>query len=267
MLPVINIGPLALPAPEFILLLGFWIGLEITEKQAPRYGAAHYRVTPSQIYSLVLVALVAGLVGARLVYAARSPAAFLASPLNLLALRPEMLDGLGGLVFALVGAAISLRARRMPLWASLDALTTFLAVLAVTLGLSHFASGDAFGVPSKVPWAIDLWGQHRHPSQVYETLAALMIAIATWPGGWISRRSEHPAGGENLDVRPGLRFWAFLALSAAARLFLETFRGDSTLLMGMFRQAQVIAWLVLAISLWQIGRRLRPSARTEGQTI
>jgi prolipoprotein diacylglyceryltransferase len=94
-----------------------------------------------------------------------------------------------------------------------------------------------------------------------------MIAIATWPGGWISRRSEHPASGESLNVRPGLRFWAFLALSAAARLFLETFRGDSTLLLGMFRQAQAIAWLVLAASLWQIGRRLRDPAHAEGQTI
>jgi phosphatidylglycerol---prolipoprotein diacylglyceryl transferase len=266
MLPVINIGPLALPAPEFILLLGFWIGLEFSEKQSPRY-----RVTPSQIYSLVLIALVAGLVGARLVYAARNLAAFLANPLNLLALRPEMLDGLGGLVFALGGAAIYLRIRHMPLWGTLDALTTFLAVLAVTLGLSHFASGDAFGAPSKVPWAIELWGEHRHPSQVYETLAALMIAIATWPGGWISRRSEYPVGGESdavrQAIRPGLRFWVFLALSAAARLFLETFRGDSTLLLGMFRQAQVIAWLVLAVSLWQIGRRLRAPAQAEGQTI
>jgi prolipoprotein diacylglyceryltransferase len=71
-----------------------------------------------------------------------------------------------------------------------------------------------------------------------------------WPGNRLARCA---AG------RPGLRFWVFLALSAAARLFLETFRGDSTIVLNMFRQAQLIAWPVLAVSLWQVGRRLTPS--------
>lgn len=49
----------------------------------------------------------------------------------------------------------------------------------------------------------------------------------------------------------------WLVLSAAARLFLEAFRGDSTLIFGSFRSAQVLAWLVLGLALWAIARRKR----------
>jgi prolipoprotein diacylglyceryltransferase len=247
MLPVINIGPLALPAPAFILLIGVWIALEMAEKQAELFGAS-----PRHIYNLTLTAILAGLVGARLAYAAQAPQAFIDSPLSLLSPRPEMLDSTGGIVLAVLAAAGYAWVRRVSIWPALDALTTLFAVLAVALGLSHFASGDAFGAPAQLAWSINLWGELRHPSQVYETLAALGTASLVWPGSRTAQYSQQ---------RPGLRWWVFLALSAAARLVLESFRGDSVLLLNMFRQAQVIAWLVLAVSLWQIGVRIKRSPR------
>lgn len=253
MLPILQIGPLAVPAPALIVLLGFWIGLELMEKQA-----SYFNVEPGPLYSLILVSVIAGLLGARFVYALRAPAAFLVNPLNLLALLPQMFDPTGGVLAALLAGLVYRWVKHMPLWPNLDALTSLFAVLGVALGLAHFASGDAFGAPTQVPWAINLWGEMRHPSQVYEVLAALLIAAAVWP---------HLRALPRLaQARPGLRWWIFLALSAGARLFLETFRGDSMLLLNVFRTAQVIAWLVLALSLWQIGRRLSPPASMAEET-
>lgn len=248
MLPVISIGPLALPVPQLLLLLGFWIGLELTERQAQRY-----RSQAGELYNLTLIAVVAGLIGARLAYAARAPGAFLENPLNLIALQPQMFEPTGGWIAALLAGLVYIWKRRVPFWPALDALTTLFSVLTITLGLAHFASGDAFGAPTRAPWAIELWGELRHPTQVYETLAALAIAAAVWPGGRISRVSEQQGGS-------GFRFWVFVGLTAGARLLLESFRGDSLLVLNLFRQAQVIAWLVLALSLWQIGRRMRPAS-------
>lgn len=244
MLPVLNLGPLALPVPHLLLIAGLWIGLELAEKHAERYGAQG-----SDLYNLVLTSGIAALIGARLGYAARSPAAFLENPLTLLAPRAQMLDATGGLIAALLATAGFLLIRRLPIWPVLDALTSLLAVMGVVLGLSHLASGDAFGAPAGVPWAIELWGAQRHPTQAYEIMAALAVAAATWPGGPLGRASQ-------TGRTAGLRFWSFLALSAAARLIIETFRGDSILWLNLFRQAQVIAWLLLAVSMWQIGRRL-----------
>jgi prolipoprotein diacylglyceryltransferase len=242
MLPVLQIGPLALPTPALLLLLGFWVALDLTEKLAQRFGA-----DARQIYNTTLVAVLAGLVGARLVYAARAPAIFLENPLDLVAPQPQMLDAASGALVGLLAAFAYGWLRKLPLWPTLDAAATLFSVLAIALGLAHFASGEAFGAPTRPPLAIQLWGEYRHPTQVYETLAALLIAAAIWPG---SRAVRYTL------ARPGFRFWIFLALSAAARLLLEPLRGDSILVWNMFRQAQLIAWLILAISLWQIGRRL-----------
>lgn len=244
MLPTLQLGPLVLPVPELLLLIGFWIGLEQTEKQSELFG-----VKAGPIYTMSLVAVIGGLIGGRLVYAAQSPSAFLSSPISLLSPRPQMLDGLGGLIAGAAVGLIYLRIKRLNLWQTLDALTTLLAILAVTLGLAHVASGDAFGAPANVPWAIPLWGELRHPTQIYETTVALMVAILTWSGGRVAKHSQ---------THPGFRLWMFIGLSAAARMVLETFRGDSILLLNSLREAQVIAWVVLGISLWQIGRRIHP---------
>jgi prolipoprotein diacylglyceryltransferase len=64
---------------------------------------------------------------------------------------------------------------------------------------------------------------------------------------------------QKADTRPGILFLRFAALTSGARLFLEAFRGDSTLMFGGLRMAQVIAWAVLAISLFLLDRRSRDS--------
>jgi prolipoprotein diacylglyceryltransferase len=47
----------------------------------------------------------------------------------------------------------------------------------------------------------------------------------------------------------GIACLTFIALTAAARVFLEAFRGDSTLIFGGLRLEQVLAWIVLAVAL------------------
>jgi prolipoprotein diacylglyceryltransferase len=196
--------------------------------------------------------LVAGVVGARLSYAAQSLPAFAASPGSLFMPTPSMLDPQGGLLMGLLAATIYGSRKGLKLWPTLDALTPGLAIFMSGLALAHLASGDAFGAPANLPWAIELWGERRHPSQVYELILAIAIAVAVWP--------RYPANATPARSTPaGLRFLAFLALSAAARLFLETFRGDSTLLAGRIPAAQVLAWLLLALCLWLIGRKWKPS--------
>ena len=52
MFPIIQIGPLSLPAPGLILLAGIWIGLTVAERFAPRFKA-----NSNQLYNLVFVVL------------------------------------------------------------------------------------------------------------------------------------------------------------------------------------------------------------------
>ncbi|HMR98633.1 MAG TPA: prolipoprotein diacylglyceryl transferase [Anaerolineales bacterium] len=106
------------------------------------------------------------------------------------------------------------------------------------LPLSHLAAGTAFGAPTTLPWGIELWNATRHPTQIYELIAALIIFASIW-----FRKSI---------LSPGILFLNFTALTAGARLFLEAFRGDSVFIFGGLRLAQVVAWVAMATAIYFI---------------
>ena len=248
MMPVLQIGPVALPLPSLLLIAGLWLGLELTERFASRHASTTGRPDASQVYNLIMLMLAAGLIGARLTYVLRYPSEFAASPTSLFSLDPGLLDPAGGLAGALIAGLVYGQRKKLAFWPTLDAVTPLLAVLAVALALSHLASGAAFGAPTSLPWGLELWGARRHPSQLYELAAAVLILILIWPGREVWKTA--PAGQQ---------FLLFMALSAGARLLLETFRGDSVFLplslpWGHPRLAQAAAWLVLALSLWGLHR-------------
>jgi phosphatidylglycerol:prolipoprotein diacylglycerol transferase len=125
----------------------------------------------------------------------------------------------------------------------LDVFTPALAIFSIFLGLSHLASGKAFGIPTSLPWGINLWGEKRHPSQVYEIFAALIILLIFW---WRFGK----------QTIPGALFLLIITATAGVRLFLETWRGDNMALIGGIRLSQLIAWFVMALGLILLDRRL-----------
>lgn len=232
MYPYLSLGPLLIQLPGLALLVGLWLGLSLAEREAKKM-----RVDPSALYNAVFYGLIAGLMGARLAYAGRYLSAYLDDPLSLVSLNPNTLTPSGGLVIG-VGVAILYGWRKkLPLRPTLDALTSGLALFMVFFAVAHFLSGEAFGAPADVPWAISLWDAYRHPTQVYEFIAALGVFAVVW---------RWPPGIPG----SGLNFLMFLALTAASRLFLEAFRGDSLLLVGGIRAAQVVSLAILLGSLW-----------------
>ncbi len=249
MFPILHLGPLAIQAPGFILLVGLWLGMSLAEKHSLQFG-----VKKDYVSSIVLAAAGGALLLARLAYAAEHLDAYLARPLSLLSLDTAALAPWGGALGALLGAFIYGQRKAIPWAAMLDALSPLLAVMGVALPLANLASGNGYGAPTSLPWGIELWGTMRHPSQVYEIIAAAFILMDTWPSYGIE--PPRPAGRT---------FWRFAAWTAGARLFLEAFRGDSTLLPGGVRAEQIGAWLVLAVSLWVLGK-LREAEAAERET-
>jgi phosphatidylglycerol:prolipoprotein diacylglycerol transferase len=217
-----------------VLLIGVFLGLNFAER-----NAAHFGSKPNHLYNLVVVVLITGMIGARLVYVLRYPSAFLESPLSLVSPNPSLLDLWGGIGAGLIAFYVYTQRKGLHLWSTLDALTPLLAVMFIAMPLTNLASGKAFGTITHLPWGIDLWGGTRHPTQIYEALAAFFILYLLWPG---RERFSAPVNGSY--------FLTFLTLSAGARLFLEAFRGDSALLPGRVRTAQLVAWIVMAVSLW-----------------
>src|SRR5574341_1437780 len=236
MFPYLRLGPFLLQISLLALLAGLWLGLSLIEREAARL-----KLNVSAISSMTFYSLLAGLIGARLGYALEFPALYSSNPLSLLALTPTTLSPSTGLVVGLITSAIFIRRKGLPLRQTLDAIAPGLASFMVFVGLAHILSGDAYGAPTTVPWAIRLWNEYRHPSQFYEALLALMVFLV------IRQRFPKPEGA-------GLNFLLAVALSSASRVFLEAFRGDSTNWPGGFRQAQVIALFILALSFYWMRR-------------
>lgn len=215
------------PRHLILLLAALWVGLALAEKRADRYA-----VPKEALNNIVYYSLFGYILGGRLFYALANYSVFIQTPLSLFSLNLDLFDPFGALIAAiLVGFIYSYR-QKLSFWPTLDALTPLFATLAIGLSLSHLAAGTAFGSPTDQPWAIELWNATRHPTQLYDFIASLLVFGVIW--------------FRKADARPGTIFLTFTALTAASRLFLEAFRGDSTLIFGGLRLAQVIAWIVLA---------------------
>ena len=231
MFPVLQIGPLALPVPGLALLLGVWIGLWLAEIEAARLG-----IGPETVYNLAFIGIVAGLIGARLAYVARYLNVYASDPLSVFSLNPATLAPAEGVWIGVVAAVIYGARRQLPLRLTLDTLAPAVAVMGVAVAVAHVASGDAFGAAARLPWSVYLWDGYRHPSQIYELIAALGVLGIGWRA-----RARGPFVGFN--------FLLVVALSAAARVFLEAFRGDSLVIVCGLRAAQVWGLIVLAACL------------------
>ena len=232
MFPYLRLGPFILPMASLALLVGLWVGLPLIEREAVRL-----KINASTLSNLIFYSLLAGLIGARLGYALEFPAVYLSKPLSLLSLTPTTLSPPTGLAVGLMAFAIFVQRKAMPIRPTIDAIAPGLALFMAFVGLAHILSGDAYGAPTSVPWAIRLWNDYRHPSQFYETFIALTIFLV------IRERFPKPEGA-------GMNFLLTIALSSASRVFIEAFRGDSVFWPGGFREAQVIALIIMTISLY-----------------
>lgn len=239
MLPVLQVGPLAIQLPGLLLLAGVWAATLLIERSASRHG-----IRPELLVNLAFYALIAGVIGARLGYAARYLSIYAQDPLGLLSLNPSTLSLGDGILVGAMTALVYGQRRDLALWPTLDALAPGLAGFAVAVGLAHLASGDAFGAPTHWPWAIELWGAERHPTQIYEIILSLGVL------GLVHRWDQAP-------TFDGAIFLGWLALASASRLFLEAFRGDSILVYGGVRQAQLVSLLLLLAAMAILHLRAR----------
>jgi phosphatidylglycerol:prolipoprotein diacylglycerol transferase len=218
------------PRDLILVFLAAWLGFTLAEKRAKRYN-----IQAETLSNLIFIGMLAYLLGGRIFYAAEHLSAYIQSPLSLFALSASSIDQWGALVIAVIAGIIYGQREKLSFLPTLDSLTLFFAPLSLGLGFSHLAAGTAFGAETNLPWAIQFWGAMRHPTQIYEIAASLLTLGLLW--------------FRKTDSKPGSEFLTFTALTAASRLIIEYFRGDSTLIFNGLREAQIVAWLVLAISL------------------
>ncbi len=235
MMPVLQLGPLALPTKPLLLLVGFYFALWIGGK-----GALALGLDEDLVWTWGIVAAAGGLILGRITYVAVHYEAYANAPLSALSprlgdLQPEMV-----IVGGILSGYLYLRRRKVDIPRFLDSVVPGLIVGWAFYALANFMAGDAYGTITNMPWAIELWGAPRHPTQLYELLAALITLV--WMLGRPVPRGE------------GLWAWRLLLAYGTSRLIIEGFRGDSVLLPGGFRLYQIVALGLVLIALWGLSR-------------
>lgn len=175
MIPVLSFGPVSLPVPEFLLIAGAWVGIVLAEKYSDRTD-----LSTKDVSDLIFSMLISGFLGARFSFLASNPQAFQGNMLSIFSLNTNFFEPSTGLVISLAVGYFIISKRGISLKSSLDALSPFLGSIFVFIHLSNFASGESFGTPTSLPWGISLWGEIRHPVNLYlfsGSLAALGISI------------------------------------------------------------------------------------------
>jgi phosphatidylglycerol:prolipoprotein diacylglycerol transferase len=234
MSPYISILGFNLQAYPLLLLLAAWAGLWLAARQAERLG-----MDGDHIYNLGFYALLAALLGARLAYVLTHWSAYQGALLSAFSPTPTAFNWPEGLVVGLLVALVYGLRYRLPASTTLDALAPGLALALALERLGAFLDGRNFGEPTSLPWGVTLWGEVRHPVQVYEMVALLLISgLLLW------QQSRRPY--------PGHTFALFVALYAGSRLFLEAFRADAPLITGGLRSTQLIALAVMLGAVWYL---------------
>jgi phosphatidylglycerol:prolipoprotein diacylglycerol transferase len=243
MYPVIPIGPATIQTAIAALIVAIWLGTTIAERECGRRA-----LNGDDAWSVVMLAAAVTVVAARLIYALQNFPAYESDWIEIFALTPGTLSLDAGLVCGLIAAYAYVQHRRVPLARFADAFAPGALVALAVLALGQFLSGDAYGAPTKVPWAVNLYGETRHPVQLYDAFAALLGFVLA--RRWARRR-----------LTDGTLALFAAAWYSAARVLIDAFRGNAAVLPGGYRTTQVIALGVLIAALWLLGKSVTGNER------
>ena len=238
MFPVLDLGPLAIQAAGLLLILSIWLGLWLSGKLA-----AHLGTNGDVIENGILFGFLAGILAARIGFLLTHPAILVENPLSIVSLTPSMLDANFGLLTGLLVVLITYQRKHLPLWPTLDTLSPLFILAFAGCQLANLADGNAYGLPTELPWGITLWNAARHPVQIYALILTLVLLV--W---WLVRtRMTQQNGFYHSGILSSITFAALAAIT----LFTQAFVAEKQLLLGV-DQIQLLALILLAGSLFMI---------------
>lgn len=215
----------------------FLFGTIIAIGEAKRKG-----IDEEVLIDLLLFAVPAALIGARIHYVIFSWDLYRDNPIEVFNFRGGGLAIHGGIIAAVIVALIFCKIRKQDFWKLAD-ITAPSIILGQAIGRwGNYTNQEAFGGPTDLPWGIMIGGEKVHPTFLYESLWNFLTFIFLL---WYSRKKSKTDG----EI-----FLLYIILYSFARFFIEGLRTDS-LMWGQFRVAQIISVVSIVIAAMILYRR------------
>jgi phosphatidylglycerol---prolipoprotein diacylglyceryl transferase len=247
--PVIfSLGPLSVRWYGLMYVVGIVVGLLVAWPYARSKG-----ITNNQLENVIVWAIPAGFVGARLYYVFQQPLGpYLSEPWRIIAVWEGGMAFYGA-IFAVVITVVVLAWRmRISIWKLLDVAVLFAVVGQFFGRIGNIINGDVIGYPTDLPWGFVYANPNslapRHdiayqPAAVYEAVINIVLFGILW-----SLRQR---------VKPGILFFVYIFGYSLSQLIVFIWRDNEVILFGL-KQAQLTAIGVIiaaAILFWWFHRR------------
>jgi phosphatidylglycerol---prolipoprotein diacylglyceryl transferase len=237
----VELGPLTLRWYGILMATAMALGLWLAYRDAKRRG-----LDPESLLKASELALLGGLVGARLYYVVFNLAYYTQHPAKILAVWEGGLAIHGGVLGGLLAGGGYAWVRGLPVRRYLDVAAPSLALGQAIGRWGNFFNEEAFGTPTDLPWKLFISPGHRplayateeffHPTFLYESLWDLLVFGLLF---LVFR--------DRLARAPGALFLAYLGFYSAGRFFTEALRTDA-LMLGPVRVAQLVSVVCIAVA-------------------
>lgn len=260
MYPILfRLGPLTLYSYGAMLVVALLAVIRFSTQAARRLPEELRAISPEQLVDYCSLALLGGLLGARLFYIALYWPWFVQAPQNILAIWQGGLVWYGGLFGGMCAAWLYVRAKRLDFWRVMDQFVPFLALGHAIGRIGCFLNGCCYGKPTDAWWGVTFreLSEPVLPAQLFE--AAGLFALY-----WLLRALQQPSVLQRRGRLSGLYFVCYATL----RFCLEFLRGDqSTWWMGLTLQQLIsIGLFLFGIGLFGQFRLFRLFGLSVGRT-
>ncbi len=228
---IVDLGPLAIRSYGVMLVVAFWLGIELSARTAKRRG-----LDANRILDMGLVVLVASLVGSRLLYVITHFSEYQQDRIGIFRVWEGGLTFYGGLIAGIGFGMAYLWRKGLPVLEVADIVAPQIALGIAIARIGCFLNGCCFGKESTLPWACVFppdcqagWvmaGKAVHPTQIYSSIANVAIFL------FLKRllKRGHPRGTV---------FFSFLVLYGSWRFVIDYLRYYES---GMYIGPVSITW-------------------------
>jgi phosphatidylglycerol:prolipoprotein diacylglycerol transferase len=244
-------GPVTVYSYGLMLVVAFLTVTWLAGRTAGRLAPSQRVLTPAQIVDVFCLAMLGGVLGARLFFVAKYWKVFVHQPQEIPAIWHGGLVWYGGFLGGLLAAWIYLRLQRVPFLRAADQCIPFVALAHGIGRIGCFLNGCCYGKPTHAWFGVIVAAGEpaRIPTQLLESVALLLFYLML---RWFQeRRVLAPAGW---------LFGAYLVGYAVMRFVIEFLRGDQRAVWAGLTMQQLLSVGVLLVGLVLV----KPRRRNDG---